>query len=222
MPSTRAPERFHLAGLELNLRTTTAAVVGTLLLMVDFYFRLLPADGLAGRLRADAIERVGLYLVVPLALIWLFGDRPRDYGLRIGRWRRGLLLALASAALTAPLLYLAAREPSMVRYYGRADRTLTEVLLVSAVDLLGWEFFFRGFLLFVLYRQLGTTAIVLQAVPFALAHLGKPAIETLTTVFGGAYFGWIAWRSRSFLYPFLLHWLVNIFVYLVASGYLRV
>lgn len=222
MSGPRAPDTFYLAGHQFDLRTTGAAVTGTLLLTVDFYFRFLPATGHAARLRAEAIERIGFYLLIPLGLIWLIGDRPRDYGCRLGHWRPGLALALASFALAAPALYLTAKHPSMVTYYGRADRALAEMLAVSALDLLGWEFFFRGFLLFVLSRQLGPTAIIVQAVPFALAHLGKPAIETLTTIFGGAYFGWIAWRTGSFLYPFLLHWLVNVFVYAVAAGYLSV
>lgn len=218
MSPSRLPERIVVAGLEFDARTTVATVVGTLLITVDFYYRLLPAAGPAARLRATAIERVGLYLLVPLALIRLFGDRPADYGWQRGDWRRGLVLALGSAAIAGPFLYFAAQDPAMVKYYALTTRSVGEVLAVSALDLIGWEFFFRGFLLFVLARQLGPTAIVVQAVPFALAHLGKPPLETLTTVFGGAYFGWIAWRTRSFLYPFLLHWLINAVVRLAAMG----
>jgi membrane protease YdiL (CAAX protease family) len=69
-----------------------------------------------------------------------------------------------------------------------------------------------------MYRAIGAPAVVLQAVPFAMAHLGKPELETMTTVLGGMGFGWIAWRTDSFLYPFLIHWGLNVFVRLVASS----
>ena len=86
------------------------------------------------------------------------------------------------------------------------------------LDLIGWEFFFRGFLLFTYARRFGADALWLQAVPFALAHIGKPSIETLSTIFGGFAFGWLAYRTRSFLYPFLVHWFISTFVILVAAG----
>ncbi len=67
-------------------------------------------------------------------------------------------------------------------------------------------------------RSFGTNGLWLQAVPFALAHIGKPSIETFSTIFGGFAFGWLAYRTRSFVYPFLLHWFVGTFAILVAAG----
>jgi len=90
----------------------------------------------------------------------------------------------------------------------------------TLLDLFGWEFFFRGFILFAFARKFGANAIWLQAVPFALAHIGKPEIETLSTIFGGFGLGWIAYRTRSFVYPFLLHWFLATFTIVVAAGLL--
>jgi membrane protease YdiL (CAAX protease family) len=115
-------------------------------------------------------------------------------------------------------LILVARTPAMVQYYERYPEALTRLLPTAALDLIGWEFFFRGFLLFGLMRVMGPTAVLAQAVPFALAHLGKPEAETITTIFGGALFGWLAWRTRSFLYPFLLHWFIYSLVIVVAQA----
>ena len=88
----------------------------------------------------------------------------------------------------------------------------------TLLELIGWEFSFRGFILFAYARRFGPDALWLQAVPFALAHIGKPEIETLSTIFGGFAFGWLAYRTRSFVYPFLLHWYIATFTILVASG----
>ena len=205
----------------IDARLTVALVVGILLITLDYYNHWVAVDSYKQLLRNEAVESLLFYLVAPLLMIVAFRDSPRSYGFRLGDWKAGIWWALGSTLVALPVLYWVARTPAMVSYYDRASRSALEVLLVSGLDLLGWEFFFRGFLLFLMARLVGANAILLQAVPFALAHLGKPQLETLTTLFGGAYFGWIAWRSRSFLYPFLLHWWINAFVYLVASGAIR-
>ncbi|MDX1600811.1 MAG: CPBP family intramembrane glutamic endopeptidase [Anaerolineales bacterium] len=215
-PSPLRVKNVRLLGVSLDLRLLLAVVIGTVLLTIDYYYRFLPAESYAGALRAKSIERLVYYLLVPLAIIAAVGDRPREYGLQLGKWKWGLTWALASALVAAPVLIFTARSPAMVEYYAQGERGLVEVLWVSSVELLGWEFFFRGFLLSVLGRLVGPNAILLQAVPFALAHLGKPPVETLSTIFGGIYFGFIAWRSRSFLYAFLLHLLINLTVVLTA------
>lgn len=213
-------DSFQILGVRLHRRTTVVLVLGTTLLMLDYYFRILPAEDYPNLLRAKAFERLGYYLLVPLLTVWLVFRRPvGDYGMKVGSWKRGLALALGSALVAGPILYLAARSPAMIQYYANVERPAGEVLWVSAIDLLGWEFFFRGFLLFGLAEIAGPNAILLQAVPFALAHLGKPALETFTTLIGGAYFGWVAWRSGSFVYAYLLHWLINVFVILSSLGY---
>ena len=72
-------------------------------------------------------------------------------------------------------------------------------------------------MLFAYARRFGSHALWLQAVPFALAHLGKPEVETLSTIFGGFLFGLVAWRARSFIYPFLIHWFVATFTIFAAA-----
>jgi membrane protease YdiL (CAAX protease family) len=90
----------------------------------------------------------------------------------------------------------------------------------TLIDLFGWEFFFRGFILFTYARKFGAEALWLQAVPFALAHIGKPEIEAFSTIFGGFAFAWVAYRTRSFVYPFIIHWFVASFTIIVAAGLL--
>lgn len=210
--------RFRLLGLELDLRAAVFVVLSTLLLMLDHYHRFLPGEGYAGLLRAKALERIIYYLITPLLTILAFRDRPADYGFGVGRWREGLLWTLGVVLLATPILFFSARTPSMAQYYAAVERPPGEVLFVSALDLVGWEFVFRGFLLFGLARVAGPNAVLLQAIPFAMAHIGKPELETMSTIFGGTLFGIVAWRSRSFLYPFLIHWFVTCFVTLVAMG----
>ena len=164
-------------------------------------------------------DRVILYLVVPLVfIIFIFRENPREYGFTLGDWKAGLGITLAGILLMAPVIwFLGKNDPVMVGYY---ERYVDGIPWNTFLDLIGWEFFFRGWILFGYARRFGPDALWLQAVPFALAHIGKPEIETLTTIFGGFAFGWVAWRTRSFLYPFLIHWFISTFVILVAGGFL--
>lgn len=221
MTSDDTQATFNLLGLHLPWKTALVIVLSTLLLMVDWYFNLantlLPADIFGDPVRNKALERLVLYLVIPLfVIVVVFRERPAAYGFRLGDWRAGLKWTLIAWAIAAPILYFAGRTPAMIAYYSRYQRSFADIILTTGLDLFGWEFLFRGFILFALYRVAGPSAVVLQAVPFALAHLGKPALETLSTIFGGTAFGWVAWRTNSFLYAFLIHWFVSLFVVIVA------
>jgi membrane protease YdiL (CAAX protease family) len=196
--------------LTFDWKIVTITIASTLLLMVDHYHRITPYKYL---------DRVILYLFIPLTFIlFVFRENPSDYGLTLGDWKAGLVITLGGILLMAPIMwYLGTSDPSMGDYYkSRVDGLPWTTFL----DLIGWEFFFRGWILFGYARKFGSEALWLQAVPFALAHVGKPEIETLSTIFGGFAFGWVAWRTRSFLYPFLIHWFISTFIILVAGGVL--
>lgn len=148
-----------------------------------------------------------LYLVLPwTVIVFAFGQSPLDYGLGLGDWRRGLAFTLIVGGAVAVGGAWAARRPDLRAYYGRGAVGAGSILAESAGALLGWEFFFRGFLLFGLGQLYGADAIWLQAVPFALAHLGKPWLEALLAFPGAVITGYIAWMTGSFWYPFLIHW----------------
>jgi membrane protease YdiL (CAAX protease family) len=116
----------------------------------------------------------------------------------------------------APVIYYLGHDnESMRKYY---EGLTTGLPWTTFLDLIGWEFIFRGWILFAYARKFGPEALWLQAVPFAIMHLGKPEVETLSTIFGGFTFGWVAYRTKSFLYPFLIHWFIATFVILVAAG----
>ncbi len=215
---------FPLLGLRMPWKATLVIILSTLLLTFDFYYdilnNLLPPERFAIVLRNLALDRLGLFFIIPLGMVLLvFRDHPSRYGLTWGDWRAGAKWTLGVWFAVTPILYLAARAPAMMAYYTPRYGAIApvEVVGILALDLFSWEFLFRGFMLFALYRIAGPSAVVLQAVPFALAHLGKPPLETLSTIFGGTAFGWVAWRTRSFVYPYLMHLYIMVLVALLAS-----
>ncbi len=159
-----------------------------------------------------------LFLGIPLLVILLvFRESPARYGFQLGDWKRGFSYAAIGCLIPAVVLWIAIRMPVIKDYYAAQVQNGLPYPLRNAIDLLGWEFFFRGFLIFSLAEICGPYAILLQAVPFTLAHYGKPFIETFSCIFGGAAFGWVAWKTRSFLYPFLIHLFLSTYVIYLAS-----
>lgn len=196
--------------LQFDWKIVTITIASTLLLMVDHYHRITAYK---------YWDRLILYLLIPLVIIlFIFRENPREYGFGLGDWKAGLAITLTGILLMAPVIwYLGVNNPGMTDYYKSHVEGLPWTTLL---DLIGWEFFFRGWILFGYARKFGPEALWLQAVPFALAHIGKPEIETLSTIFGGFAFGWVAWRTRSFLYPMLIHWFIATFIILVSAGVL--
>jgi membrane protease YdiL (CAAX protease family) len=201
---------MRLRELKVDWKVVASIVVSTSVLILQCHHEVIdygPANGLL------------FWLVIPLLfVIIVYRESPSEYGFRLGDWRAGLLLTAAACAGVAIVMALLARTSSLQSYYGSRSVELGDLIVDSAVELFGWEFIFRGFLLFALYRVCGPYAIVLQAVPFALLHLGKPELETLSCIFGGSAFGYVAWRTRSFLYPFLIHWFLLTITVVFAGG----
>ena len=77
--------------------------------------------------------------------------------------------------------------------------------LFYGLQFLGVEAFFRGFLLFGLYPRLGWNAVPVMVIPYVMIHFGKPMPETFAAIVAGSLLGYLALRSRSFLWGALLH-----------------
>ncbi|UCG25773.1 MAG: CPBP family intramembrane metalloprotease [Chloroflexota bacterium] len=202
-----------VGGIEFNLKLTLIIIMGTILPMIDRYGHHITGT--------KAYDRLVLYLLIPMLVILLvFREKPAIYGFRLGQWRTGLLWTVAGCIGMALILWFVARTPEMQRFYeAKAPEDTLYLFFITAADLFGWEFMWRGFMLFGLAYYLGPgAAIWLAAVPFAFMHLGKPELETLSTLFGGAAFGFVAWQTGSFFYPFLIHWFIASFTMLIASG----
>jgi membrane protease YdiL (CAAX protease family) len=200
------PERKRL---RFDWKIVVITVASTLLLLLSYYRRFTSSRGL---------DQTILFFFIPLGIIiLLFREHPRQYGFTLGDWKAGIVITLGSVVLIAPVLWLVARTAGMQVYYGGQ---LAGLPWNTFVDLFGWEFLFRGWILFGYLRKFGPEALWLQAVPFAIMHVSKPELETLSTIFGGFFFGWVAYRTNSFLYPFLIHWFVASFTILVAGGML--
>jgi uncharacterized protein len=164
-------------------------------------------DGYHNFFPLKVYDRLLLYLIIPLIfIVALFRQSPAAYGFRLGDWRAGLLYTLVGCVAVTILLYFLGKTGAFQTYYSGWGGGKLPLGLHVALDLLGWEFLFRGLLLFALLPVCGPYAILIQAIPFSIAHMGKPEVEALSCIIGGTFFGLVAYRTNSFLYPFVIHW----------------
>ncbi len=190
----------------------TIAVV----LSVNFYRRVLPAP---------VLDDLLLFLAIPLLVILLvFRENPLRYGLTPGRWREGLAWTVGGVLLMAGVAWLFLRLSDFRAYYvdyyavrNPGGEFLRGVGL-SGLQMFAWEFLFRGFLLFALADLFGPYAVWIQAVPFAMAHFGKPEWETYSSIAGGVLSGWVAYRVGSFYPSWLIHWALAVGVSWLLTG----
>ena len=218
-----------LLGLVLPVRATVALVAVALLLLLDYHgringvvetvFGIAPTTAAAG-MRIQGLGRVLLMGAIPIVLIvLLLRDRPSRYGLRLGDARTGLVLAVTGCLVMIPIVLLAVRTPGFAAYYAPQVEAPLDVVLTTAFDVIPAELFFRGFLLFALLRSIGPVAVVVTTLPFAFAHLGKPELETMSTLGGGLIYGWLDWRTGSVLWSGLAHTFILAFTVLASAAF---
>lgn len=157
-----------------------------------------------------------LAIAVPALAVLLAGRRLGDFGAKVPDRSTALLTAgLLLASL--PISFLAAGLPDVRAFYllyalGPA------AAVVRALDMFAIEWLFRGPLLFGLGRRFGRWAILLQAIPYVLIHIGKPVLEIPYSFGAGLIFGALNYRSGSVLPSFILHAAGSeIFLWLVYS-----
>jgi len=195
-----------------RFKTVTVLVASTLLLAFSGYHTLFGNR---------TLSEVVVYLVIPVGIIVLvLRENPLRYGLGLGDWRRGLAYTVGGIALMAVIIPLAARMPGFQSYYGVRGPVSTSLrwVLGTGATLFAWEFFFRGFMLFGLEGELGWYAAIVQAVPFTLAHVGKPELETYSCIVGGTLIGLIGLRVRSFYPAFFIHWFIAVALDILVRG----
>jgi uncharacterized protein len=161
------------------------------------------------------------------------------FGLTRGDRKFGLKFALIATCVMTPVLIVASLQPQFRTFYGNmVSQPLAMVdyavrdgwtppirplgvfyyEMIQGFYLFCWEFFFRGFLLFGLARAryLGNFgAVIIQAAAFALLHwsvvpaASKPPAEIASAVVGGLILGWLAVRTKTFFYGFVIHWSIS-------------
>ena len=119
---------------------------------------------------------------------------------------------LIALGVMIPVLFLASGLGSFQAKYPLYDSAVLGgwhfwgYHLFYGLQFLGLEAFFRGYLLFGLYPRLGKHAVAVMMIPYVMVHFGKPAPETFSAIVAGFVLGYLALKSKSFLWGWMVHW----------------
>lgn len=193
-------------------------------------FSSLPHPDLHPHLYWAAFKLVNYGLVPLLCIKFVLRSSIREHGVRWVREPRVWLLYAAMVACVLPLAYVASTSDAFLRTYPKysgAGDSWGQFLtweLAYGFQFLMLEFFFRGFLIFALARYIGSLAIFVMVVPYAMIHFGKPIAECLGSILAGIALGTIALRTGSIWGGVLVHcaiaWGMDLFA-LAQTGKLR-
>jgi len=158
-----------------------------------------------------ALRYALFYIAIPAAGLLAIRMNPLDTGLRLGDLRSWRIHVPAACAVSLAIVALGSRFESVGAYYEpRSTTPLALYIAERIVIIFAVEYLFRGFLLFGLKRDFGERAVLVQMIPFALLHAGKPEIEAIGCIATGLYFGYVAYRTGSVWPVFIIHLFANV------------
>ena len=191
-------------------------------MIFDFQRTIIPDelvqyDRNPGMQRLQAISRVVLFFLVPLAIVVVgFRDRPAATGSGSATGDGGWGSRSSGCVVMTPIVLVLSGAPDFRDYYAPSMDPLPSLLATNVLDLVSTEFVYRGFLMLALARVFGPIALVVALFPFTFTHLTKPEAELLSTFAGGAVYGWLTWRTGSILWGALAH--VYIVTLIIAAA----
>lgn len=150
--------------------------------------------------------------VLPVVILLLvFKNKPKEIGLGLGDWKlASVLAALYLPAVLVGCWILSADADFLAKYphHSAAARSWSVFIKYEIIFVLywvGWEYLWRGYVLFGTAKTFGIYAIFVQALPFAVLHINKPFEEAILSIIGAIALGGLVWRCRSFWIAVPIH-----------------
>lgn len=180
-----------------------------------FYYANFGRNRFDSRIYWFLMDGILMFLLPVLSIKFIFKEKLKNYGFTLGDKKFGFITAGLFMIVMLIVVWIASGSAKFASTYPQGGIKVSESFmtfflyeLCILVYMLGWEFFWRGYSLFGLKSKFGYYSIFIQMIPFFILHKGKPEIELFASIFAGLILGVQALRSRSFVYCWLLHWLV--------------
>lgn len=151
------------------------------------------------------------FMVPVLVLVFIFHKRPNEVGLAAGNVK----LAAASLLIYIPLVtigcWFLSASPSFQHKYPMIQAVAFDWRLFAVYEAfflfywVGWEYLWRGFLLFGTAHTFGRWSVFIQMLPFAALHAQKPMPEAYLSILGALVLGALVWRSCAFWVAVPIH-----------------
>jgi membrane protease YdiL (CAAX protease family) len=154
---------------------------------------------------------ITLFIIPALIIKFIFKEKIRDYGVKVGDFNSGMKMSLLFLMVMIPLIWLVSSQQGFSLTYPLMARARDswKIFIFYECGLLfylfAWEFTWRGFMLFGLKEKFGYYAVLMQMIPFVILHNGKPPVETFGAILGGVALGILAYRTESIYYCMVTH-----------------
>lgn len=145
------------------------------------------------------------------------------FGLRIGDWRQGILWSFYSLIVVSFIFFIISKYLSFFNHYAAPffisidfGKFLLYEFVVVTVLIAVYEFYFRGFVMFVFESSFKYWSILIQVVIFLILVLNirNSAVfyMFLPYLIFAPFAGFIAYKSRSILYSGITQFLIVVFL----------
>ena len=166
-----------------------------------------------------------LLIIVPLTILKFFYKCDlKTLGFQFGDTRFGLRVLAIAFVIITPITLLAGFDPAMQAEYPLVKglhSSLPSFIfyeLTYCVYFLTWEPFLHGILLFGLKDKIGTLGALFYVTAICcLLHFGKPPGELFGSFFMNFLFGLIALRTKSVLWPLIIHMFMGVLMDISAT-----
>ncbi len=170
-------------------------------------------------------------LVIPMLYIKLILKRGlASYGIQKGDSHRGLVLMVFSIIISLLLFYILFQYANLAKFFNLPDfvtRSFT-VFVIYGFFLVGfftllYEFFFKGLVMFGIFKKTGYISILLQFLIFSafLLIVSGFGWSTILYMIMSVFSGITAYQSRSLFYSFGATLIFIIIANALAIGFLK-
>jgi len=148
---------------------------------------------------------------IPLFILFLFRRSRHEMGLGLGNIKLGLWVLILYIPFATLGCWFLSGQTSFQETYPFFRGVLHNWRMFALYEFLflfywiGWEYLWRGFLLFGIEKTFGVWAIFIQALPFAALHAQRPWPEAYLSILGALLLGALVWRCRSFWIAVPIH-----------------
>ncbi|MBS1551286.1 MAG: CPBP family intramembrane metalloprotease [Bacteroidetes bacterium] len=185
----------------------------------NFYYENFSRDRFFSRIYWFLTDGSLMFILPVLSVKFIFREKLSSYGFTLGDKKFGIITSLIFLTVMFITVWFVSGSQTFASTYPQGGSKVKENFTVFfiyelcvLVYMLGWEFFWRGYMLFGLKEKFGYYTVFIQMIPFFILHKGKPEIELFASIFAGLILGIQALRSRSFIYSWILHWVVMLFI----------
>ncbi|MBI3218120.1 MAG: CPBP family intramembrane metalloprotease [Bacteroidetes bacterium] len=161
-----------------------------------------------------ASTTIFFYVAIPIFVIRLvFKEKISEYGLKWkGAFSFAGFYALAFLLLFPFVVWVSFSPEFQVTYPFFVPTNRNEMIpyflvweIFYVAQFFALEFFFRGWMVLGLKKDLGLYSVFVMVIPYCMIHFTKPMPECVGSIFAGVFLGLMTYRTQSVWMGALLH-----------------